>query len=81
MQTFETKEIKCDWLGDKVRLVVTPHHLVVTTKEGTFYFEKETGKFDGISKEPAWFSFGGITFVAPNGRLLVDGDFDFSSVG
>ena len=44
-----TKPIKCDELGDKIKLEVSPYYFKVIVGRKTYYFEKETGKFDGTS--------------------------------
>ncbi len=45
----ETKLIECDELGDKIKLEISSHYLEVTVGEKTYYFNKETGEFDGTS--------------------------------
>lgn len=48
-EAIETKQIECDELGDKIKLEVSPRYLMVTTDKKTYYFVKETGKYDGVS--------------------------------
>ncbi len=45
----KTKSIECDDLGDKIKLGVSPYYLKVIVGRKIYYFEKETGKFDGTS--------------------------------
>ena len=45
----KTKSIECDELGEKIKLEVSPYYLKVIVGRKTYYFEKETGKYDGTS--------------------------------
>jgi len=45
----QTKLSECDDLGSKIALEVTPHYLKVILGRETYYFDKETGNFDGTS--------------------------------